>query len=451
MNLPIVDNNKQIERFYILLLEGNCEGDLFVKVKAAIKENWEENNDNLDLWVLYFVALQKERNVLNNLDNEDSLEVYLLSRINKAVNTEDNSLTIGIKSKKEINNIIHGLVYKEVEKFFDDIFLKIAPNFDYTFSLPFEKIRDNNIVRIINNFNNIFNTNRDYKNKIIEIFLQSAKKGQIRIKKEKIEYCKKGEYLYNQYLNYCFGDFFQDIGINRVPFVEFKFCNSSLWFLQTKLLPRYSTCFFLFLYPFIFSYLVAFDKFSGFEEGIKLFLAVSSALDVWLMGMLAIECVPRLKHRFSKVREMEQAKKQYVVNSNSFNEIEAVINQAVEVLENISQNDEIDILIKTMERYKELTASLTKTNTPTTICSTNVYLLTFLNNIIKNKDNLSIEDIRLSKEAFDSAINYAVRLKEQQKQKALMAKQIELNIAKQELDYLTSQLEPQKQERPIEK
>ena len=212
MNL-VADNtdyDKQIERFYILLLEGNCNGELFFKVKSAIKENWRENQNNLDTWVLYFIALQKEKNILNNLDVEENIGDYLLNRINNVVNNNDNSLTVGIKSKKEINNIIHELVYKEVEKFFDDIFLKIAPYFDYIFSLPFERTGNIgiNIIKIINNFNNNFNTNKDYKNKIIEIFLHSAKKGQEKINKEQIQYCKKGEYLYNQYLNYCFSDFF---------------------------------------------------------------------------------------------------------------------------------------------------------------------------------------------------------------------------------------------------
>ena len=440
------DYDKKIERFYILLLEGNCNEELFFKVKSAIKENWIENQNNLDAWVLYFIVLQKEKNILNNLDVEENIGTYLLNKINNVVNNNDNSLTVGIKSKEEINNIIHELVYKEVEKFFDDIFSKIAPNFDYIFSLPFERTGNIgiDIIKIINNFNNNFNTNKDYKNKIIEIFLHSAKKGQEKINKEQIQYCKKGEYLYNQYLNYCFGDFFQDIGINQVPFVEFKFCNSSLWFLQTKLLPRYSTCLFLFLYPFIFSFIYAFGNFDGFNKAIQAIFVMLMNLDILLTGMLVIEWFPRLIDRFSKVKEMEKAKKQYVVNSNRFSQIETVINQAMEVLKSIPQNDEVDNLVEKIKRYKDLINSFDKMDTPSAICSLNVYLLPFLNNIIKEKEKISLQDILSSKEAFDSANDSLLKLQEQQEIKVLTAKQIEFDIAKHELDFLNSQLVKEK-------
>ena len=171
-------------------------------------------------------------------------------------------------------------------------------------------------------------------------------------------------------------------------------------------------------------------------------------LDILLTGMLVIDWFPRLIDRFSKVKEMEKAKKQYVVNSNRFSQIETVINQAMEVLKSIPQNDEVVNLVEKIKKYKDLINSFDKTDAPSAICSLNVYLLPFLNNIIKEKEKISLQDILSSQEAFDSANDSLLKLQKQQEIKVLTAKQIEFDIAKHELDFLNSQLI--KEKTPVE-
>lgn len=218
MECPVVvDENreKQIERLYFLLLEEYCNSKMRHKIKYEIRELWENNQNLLDAWVLYFLILQKERDIIEKLEVDDTLSFHLLNKINTVVNKDDNSLIVGQKTKEEVKEIIHNCVYKVIKVRFDNFFSDVLPQVEDSDALGERKKRLRQISRIINNFNDIFVVEQDYKRKIAQIVIKSAQKRQEEIYNENLAWVKWAEKKYNQKMNFCLLDFLKILIVKK--------------------------------------------------------------------------------------------------------------------------------------------------------------------------------------------------------------------------------------------